>query len=824
MSPSDSQAPAALEGIRVLDLTTRLGEGAGRVFADLGAEVIKIEPPGGCDARFTPPYEEGREGDPEGSLFWRAWGLGKRSVVLDLESAEERVRFVELVRTADVLIESFAPGTLDGLGLGSDALCRENPQLVHVSVTPFGESVPDAASEATDLILAAAGGLLAMMGDKDRPPIPLGFGETSMHGAVQAAADAILALYERNRSGKGQHLDTSMQAAVVWALLFVTGYAAFGKDPPGFGDDRGEAGRRPLEIMPGLRNPVIEPCKDGHVVMTLVLGAQGNHGFGEAMKWTEEAGALDVDLAGRDWSTWLEDLPAGKLSVEDAARGLGQMLEFLSTQTKAQIQEQSVARKMLIAPAYTAGDLYGDPQLGARDFWQDVDGTLHPGSFALLSRTPIRYRAPAPTLGSDQQLLDSLERRPQVVVREPGGERRSIFEGLHVADLGWIAAGPLITKDLANLGATVVSLESESRVDTLRFIPPWKDDVPHVDGGHPFANMNQSKYGIACNHAVPESAIVVERILEWADVVVENFTPGTAERMGFGWEQVRARRPDAVMLSTCMRGQTGPEAKHTGFGIQGGALAGFIACTGWPDRAPQPPWGAYTDFIAPRYGMAALGAALLHRDRTGEGQHIDVSQIEASIHMLEPMLLDYHVNGRSMERPGLLSERACPHGTFATQGNERYLAIAIETAAQWQGLRDVVGGVRALGADLDSLSARTARRDEIDGVLRSWAAEQDGAQAAQQLRAAGVPAYVVLRASDLRSDPQLVARDFFVDLDHAHIGRACFDGAVTIFSQTPMRPTHAGPTLGQHTWEALRDVLGFDEDEITNLAAAGVLS
>ncbi|MFP6624567.1 MAG: CoA transferase, partial [Myxococcota bacterium] len=194
MSPSDSQAPAALEGIRVLDLTTRLGEGAGRVFADLGAEVIKIEPPGGCDARFTPPYEEGREGDPEGSLFWRAWGLGKRSVVLDLESAEERARFVELVRTADVLIESFTPGTLDGLGLGSDALCRENPQLVHVSVTPFGECVPDAASEATDLILAAAGGLLAMMGDKDRPPIPLGFGETSMHGAVQAAADAILAL------------------------------------------------------------------------------------------------------------------------------------------------------------------------------------------------------------------------------------------------------------------------------------------------------------------------------------------------------------------------------------------------------------------------------------------------------------------------------------------------------------------------------------------------------------------------------------------------------------------------------------------------------
>lgn len=824
MSTSDSPTPSALEGIRVLDLTTRLGEGAGRVFADLGAEVIKIEPPGGCEARFTPPFDEDLPGDPNGSLFWRVWGLGKRSIVLDLESPDDRGRFIELVRTADVLLESFAPGTLAGWGLGSEALCRENPQLVYVSLTPFGQSVPDAASPATDLILSAAGGLLGMMGDKDRPPIPVGFGETSMHGALQAAADAILALYERNRSGRGQHLDTSMQAAVVWALLFVTGYAAFDRDPPTFGDDRSEAGRRPLEIMPGLPNPVVAPCKDGHVVMTLVLGAQGNHGFGQAMKWAEEAGVLDSDLCGREWSSWLDDLPAGRLSVEDAARGLGQLLDFLSSQTKSQIQEQAVARKMLIAPAYTAADLYADPQLASRDFWQDVQGLRYAGPFAQLSRTPIRYRAAAPELAADQELLDSLARRPRVLVRESGRERRPIFEGLKVADLGWIAAGPLITKDLANLGATVVSVESESRLDTLRFIPPWKDDIPHVDGGHPFANMNQSKYGIACNHAVPESKLVLERILAWADVVVENFTPGTAERLGFGWEQVRARRPDALMLSTCMRGQTGPEATHTGFGIQGAALAGYVACTGWPDRPPQPPWGAYTDFISPRYALAALGAALLHRDRTGEGQYIDVSQVEASIHSIEPMLLDYQVNGRTLERPGLTCARACPHCVLATRGTERYLAIAVETPAQWQGLREVVPGVRALGDGLDALAERTARRWEIEDELRRWAAQEPAPAAAQRLRDAGVPAYVVLRASDLHADPQLAARGFFVELDHPHIGRSRFDGAVTLFSETPMRPTHAGPTLGQHTWEALRDVLGFDEDEIANLAAAQALT
>ncbi|HEM45630.1 MAG TPA: hypothetical protein ENO23_01160, partial [Alphaproteobacteria bacterium] len=693
---------------------------------------------------------------------------------------------VALARGADVWLESSAPGELDALGLGAGAMRAANPALVYVSITPYGQHAPDAATPATDLTLAAAGGLLAMMGDKDRPPVPVGFPETTQHGAIQAAADAVLALYERSRSGEGQHLDTSTQAAVVWMLMFVTGFAAFGQDPPTFGDDRGEAGRRTLEIVPGLRNPVIEPCKDGHVAMTLVLGAQGNHGFGAAMRWAAENDALDADLTDRDWSTWLEDIPAGRLAVEDASRGLEQMLAFLRTRTKAEIQAEAVARKMLIAPAYTASDLLADPQLAARGFWQEVDGCLHPGPFARLSRTPIRPPTPAPRLGADQALLESPPQSPRVTPRPSGRPRGGIFEGLRVADLGWIAAGPLITKELANHGATVISLESETRVDTLRFIPPWKDGVPHVDGGYPYANMNQSKLGVACNYAVPESRAVIERLIDWADVVVENYTPGTAERLGFGWEQVRARRPDAVMLSTCMRGQTGPEARHTGF------------------------------------GLAALVAALMHRDATGEGQYIDLSQIEASLQVLSPVVLDAQVNRRAWPRAGHDSDRACPHAVVACRGTERYLAVAVADDAQWRALRSVVRGLP--GTDSDDLNARIARRDATRAALAEWAAEQDAHAAGAALRRAGVPAYAVLRATDLHADEQLAAHGFFVELDHPRIGRARFDGAVTVFSATPARPTRAGPTIGQHTWETLRDVLGFDEDEIARLAAAGALS
>jgi crotonobetainyl-CoA:carnitine CoA-transferase CaiB-like acyl-CoA transferase len=818
----DSLPPGPLDGIRVLDLATPLAEAAGRVFADLGAEVIKIEPPGGCASRFTPPFVNGKEGDSEGSLFWRAWGLGKHSVVLDLEVAGDRERLLALARGADVLIESFTPGSMDALGLGPDTLRSTNPALLYVSVTPYGQHAPDATSPATDLILSAAGGLLAMQGDPDRPFVPVGFPETSCHGAVQAAADAILALYERNRSGKGQYLDSSMQAAVIWTLMFVTSYAAFGDNPPGFTDDRREAKR---EILPGLRNPVVEPCKDGYVAMTLVLGAQGNRGYGAAMRWVEEEGGLDPDLTGRDWRTWLEDMGTGKLALQDAKRGLEQFLAFLKTKTKAEIQKRAVADKLLIAPVQNAADLLADPQLAARDYWLDVGGALHAGPFARLSRTPIRYRRPAPTLGQDQPLAETTERRPAVPATPSRSARTSIFEGLKVLDLGWIAAGPLITKDLANLGATVLRIETEKRIDTLRFIPPFKDGVLSVSAGHPMANMNQSKLGIACDFSTHAGRELVYRMVDWADVVVESYVPGTAEKLGLGYETLRARKPGIVMISSCMRGQTGPEAKHTGFGLHGAALGGFVAITGWPDRLPLTPWGAYTDFISPRYALSALGAALYHRDCNGEGQYIDLSQIEASIHFLEPLLLDYTVNGRILERPGLSSLRACPHGVFATRGTERYVAIAVETAEQWRALREIVPGLTAFkDAALDDLAARIKRRAELEAPLAQWCIDQEPLTMAQQLRDAGVPAYVALRATDFHTDPQLAARDFFIELEHAVIGRALFDGPVTMFSDTPSRPTHAGPLIGQHTMEVLRDVLGYSDGEITELAADGVLT
>ncbi|MEM9520756.1 MAG: CoA transferase [Actinomycetota bacterium] len=809
-----------LADLRVIDLTDSYGEAAGRVLADLGAEVIKVEPPEGCASRHR-----GSRRDDGTSFHWWAWGRGKRSVTLDATTEDGRSVLRRLLATADILLESATGDERAALGIEPEPLAAALPRLVHVSITSFGIDGPQADAPATDMTLSAAGGFLNHQGDKDRPPIPIGFPETANHGAVQAAADAIAAIFERDRSGVGQHLDVSMQAAVVGCLLWTSSYAAIDRNPSFTGDDRSQASTdRGGEVVPGVRNPVVEPCADGYAVMSFVLGAQGNAAFAGAMRWLEEEGALDADLCGRDWESWIDEMKEGTLPIESGHRAMTQLLAFIKTKTKAELHARSVRDKLLIAPANNAGDLLADPQLRARSFFVEVDGLPMPGPFAVLSETPIEYDRPAPKLGADQSLLRDLSPVGPATpgVGSAGGQPRTgIFSGLKVADLTWMAAGPIITRELANHGATVVHAETMTRVDTMRWLPPYQDNQFTAESGLPAANVNQSKLGLACNYSVPQARAVVERLIDWADVVVENFRPGMAARHGFGWEQVHARNPGVVMLSTSMRGQTGPEATLTGFGLQGGALAGYVDITGWSDRAPIAPWGAYTDFVSPRFASAALIAALRHRDRTGVGQYIDLSQNEAGVHHLAPLIGEHAATGDVLERPGTAAELGAPSGVFRGAGNERFLVVSAVADAHFAAAAEVCHALEPFGRL--SQAERMARRAEIDGVFADWMATQDVFETQDRLLGAGCPAYVSLRATDLLRDAQLVHREFFTPLDHPVID-ARFDGPVTRFSATPSSATRAGPTIGEHNETVLKDLLGFSDDEITDLAIAGVLT
>ncbi|MDP6606543.1 MAG: CoA transferase [Dehalococcoidia bacterium] len=822
--PNTGPNTGPLRDIRVIDVTDARAELAGRVLADLGAEVVKIEPPGGSPSRRMPPFEHGLEGDPDGSLYWAAVALGKRSVVLDIAAETDRETLRRLLAEADVFVESANPGEMDARGLGYEAVHELNPALVYVSVTPWGQDGPMAGQPASELTLEAAGGLLALqgapLGDRDRPPVPIGYPQAAFHAGAQAAADAVVALNERARSGLGQHLDVSTQAAVVWTLMNATGFPPNeGGDPPGAGDDRANP---VLQRIPGLEAPSLVACADGCAFANF----RGGPTLAGLLQWAAEEAPLDPELEAVDWANWLPLLQADTLDVADVNAAVRHVVEFVAGKTKSELQARAVSESLLVAPIFTVEDIDSDPQLAARDYWREFGGRRHPGRFVHLSATPAELHRGAPALDEGHELLDAS--RPPVVHRNGGsgnGARSSAFEGLKVADFTWVGVGPIIVKALADHGATVVHVESATRLDVLRGAPPFKNGEPGMDNAQFMANFNSSKLGLTLNLATKEGRGLARRLTGWADVVAESFTPGTMTKLGLDWETLSEGRPDLVMLSSCLRGQTGPERTYGGFGTQGAALAGLHHITGWPDRLPAGPWGAYTDLIAPRYGLAALGSALYERNASGRGQHVDLSQVEAAIHFIEPLLLDYTVNGRVAQPAGHHSLTSCPHGVYAAAGTERYVAIDVQTAEQWHALIEAVPSLYPFDDEqFDSLAARRVQRPQLDVALRQWCAGRDAWEVAEELRAFGVPAAALARPSDLYEDPQLSHRGFFVTLDHSVMGPTPYDGPVTHFSETPARLRKAAPTLGEDTHYVLEQLLGLSGDEISRHAAAGVLT
>ena len=772
--------------IRVIDATTRWGELTGRILAELGAEVIKVEPAGGCESRSLPPFA----GDE--SLYWAALGVGKRSVV-----AQDPTAFLP---DADVFLES---GRTEGIA-------ERFPHIIHVSVTPFGTTGPAAELPATELTVEAAGGLVGLQGNPDRPPLPMGaMAQAAFHAGTHAAADIAVALYERDASGLGQHLDVSGQAAVVWTLMHATGFPPnTGANPPGTSEHRGT---RPPPVGPGLSLPYVLPCADGDIVLRFQMPILGERTLHQLVRWAEDDGEdVPESVRGRDFNRWLTELREGRLEPELVATASDLCRTFVRRKTKLEMQTFSAEHGLCLAAIYDVADLLDDPQLAARNFWTPVAGRTHPGPFAKLSGTPLVSERGAPAVG---ELA-----RPQSRTRSHrrGTPPPSPFAGIKVADFSWVGVGPMIGKALADHGATVVRIESPGRLDLLRTTGPFKDNIPGPNRTQFYANFNTSKLGMTLDLKHPDGRELAQRMAGWADVVLENFSPGTMARFGIDYETLSAQRSDLVMLSTCMRGQTGPERTYSGFGNQGAAVAGMFSLVGWPDRPPVGPWGAYTDFIAPRFGVAALASALLHRKRTGEGQYIDLSQIETGIRFLEPLILDYTVNGRVAGALGQRSPLACPHGVYPAAGHERYVAVAVESRPHWDALARVL--------DLPCPFAdRFDHADALDDLLGLWMREREPFAAAGRLQRNGVPAYVVMRPSDLYHDPQLAHRGFFVTLDHPEMGPTPYDGPVTIYSRTPQTLRRPAPLFGEHNERVLREILGLSDREIAGYREAGAL-
>jgi benzylsuccinate CoA-transferase BbsF subunit len=399
-----------------------------------------------------------------------------------------------------------------------------------------------------------------------------------------------------------------------------------------------------------------------------------------------------------------------------------------------------------------------------------------------------------------------------------------IFAGVKLLELGAGAAGPVATRYFADQGATVIRVESSKRPDFLRMVHLTKDNPHGLDGSPMFVLMNPNKQSIAINLSLPEGVALAKRLVGWADVVSENFSPKAMAKWGLDYESLRADHDGLIMVSSCLFGQTGPQRMYPGFGGQGAALAGFNHLTGWPDRDAVGPYGTITDSLSPRYVALLITAALLQRDRSGEGQYIDVSQIETAVYSLSEMIVRCSANGEVIGRRGNSSDYAAPHGFYPCRGEDRWIAIAVMSDAEWRLLVAEVDDPELADASrFGSLAQRLAHCSEIDRRLAAWTQGFDAHELMLRLQAAGIEAGAVATIEDLLADPQLAARGHFETLWHDPLGELRFEHCGIRIAAAPARLRTPGPNLGEHTDAVLREQLEMDDDEIASLVERGVL-
>ncbi len=404
--------------------------------------------------------------------------------------------------------------------------------------------------------------------------------------------------------------------------------------------------------------------------------------------------------------------------------------------------------------------------------------------------------------------------------------KKRIFEGLKIADFTWLGVGPIAMKFMANMGATVIHIESYTRPDICRVSPPYKDWKPGINRSAFFAIFNDSKYGITLNLRMPQAQKVAKRIInEWADVVADAHLPGIMEKFGLDKETLRKDKPQLIHIATALQGKTGPYSTMPGHGMVGVSLGGITQITGWPDREPTVPFGALTDFLTFPHMITALIAALMYRRKTGKGQYIELSQLECSAQFLAPPIMDYMINGRVLGRLGNSSAYAAPHGVYRCKGEgEKWCAIAVYTDEEWRNFCDVIGNPEwTRDSEFATFMGRKENENELNGFVEEWTVTYTSQQVMRKMQKAGVPAGVVESGEDLVADLQLNHRRTHVVLEHPEIGPHIYQAPPYRFSKTPHKLTMPAPCLGQHNEYVLKEILGMSDDEIADLLVAGAL-
>jgi len=785
---------SALDGLRVLELGGEIAAPyASKLLADLGADVTKFEP---------------SEGDP-----LRTWGSGglfaylngaKRSVVAALATDGGRSDLLAAAAETDLIIENLGAGALEALGLGLDALRAAQPTIALVRISDVGQHGPYAGVPTSGLTLQAIGGWVSSHGVPNQDPVQVGARIHEYTAGTFAAAAALTAVRAARIRQELVVVDLSAMECLVGTLaypnLVMEDTLAAGMPPP-------QARWFPL---PGIR-----PCRDGWVGINCLTGQH----FLDAcsMFGIDEFGPRQQEIAA-----------GGEALVEFFSH----VQPWLDERDAQDVVELSQAFRVPAAPVGDGRMMLDYGQFRERPFFIEEDGVTMPGPPYRFGATPAARRGRAPALGhgspfSARSTVSDAGARAKNGADGADAAAQAVlpFAGLRVVDLGSFWAGPYCTMYLGALGADVVKIESTRRPDGFRFsgaFPSMGEDW--YDRGGIFAGTNLNKRELTLELSNEKGRALFRWLVEQADLVLENFSARVVDQFGIGYEKLRQLKPDLIMVRMPGFGLEGPWRDYVGWAMVIEQATGMASVTGPPELPMHP--GGLADPVIGMHAAVAIQAALDHRDRTGEGQLIEIAQLETGANLTAELVIEWSARQEALARVGNRDRRYAPQGVYACRSDTpipEWVAITVADDDQWRSLADAIG--RADWADdpmLTTLDGRHARHEALDTGIAAWTVDRPPDDVVDLLRPLGIPVAKVLAVPRMYDDPQLVARGYYVPLDHQKTGVRRYPGWPMRFSFTDVQHRFGAPTLGQHNREVLRE-FALSDEEIDALERDGII-
>ncbi len=754
---------AALQGVLVVDVSSGVtGAFAGKLLADLGADVVIVEPSGGSAARGH-------------GLFDYLSG-GKRSVVPVDDAAVDG-----WLDAADVVLT-------DGTSRWhAAAVDQRNGATVVIDTSPFGRSGPYHEWQASDLVTWSMGGYQYFTGAPDREPLWLPGPHASFHTGAHAAFAALVGLHERERSGRGQRVEISELEAVLTAHAWlVTSWAACGL----------LLGRQPFDLI---------RCTDGFVYVMRIVPKD------ELFVMIDRPDLGDENLT-VDIPTWNANIP----------RIFAAVAEWAADKTVAEVVELGQLLRVAVTPVVDGSDVLADEQLEARGWWEREGATAFPGQPYKFSASPSARRGPAPTIGQHSADRPPAPRPASVAVGD--APTSAPLEGLRVIEVTTNWAGPVAGRFLADLGADSVKVEWATRPATraLFWVGPTQDlqRQPHHRAMY-FYELNRNKRGVCIDLAKPDGRAAFLELVKSADVVLENNSARVMPNLGLGYDDLKAANPKIIMVSMSGYGADGPHRDWVAYGANIETTSSLTSITGYPDGQLSRTTLFYADPVSGNYAAIAIMAALRHRDRTGEGQHVDLSLNEAGITYCADALLSYERTGELRPPMANRDPSVAPQGVYRCIGTDNWVALTVRSAEEWRRVATLIGrDDLAEDASLHELVGRWDRHDELDAAISAWTAGLEQYEVAHALQGLGVPAGPVLANWQILPDPHIHERGLYQTMVNPVVGAYPTTTWPWRFERTPAALTRPAPLFAQHNREILHEA-GLDDAAIAALYASG---